>query len=502
MKFREIVLKLIQSDATLFSRVRAHACAVFVELRVKVLSNEKIEFNFPSRREHFLKLADFVELKVSDTDIESLFLKCAQDETDMRVRVSFLSVMLPFALIQGKLANTNPDNNIFVETPISCDLVFKCDGVLPLQTLQVDQSVCDHVKKHADQILTDILMQDAVGVPHSIQAGKQTSSRWEAVTFGDLMQLVCGKPPNVKAFWDEWSKSASRESLQLVALQLPNAFVAQNPETLHVADDEVIDVVLPKHATQHAALDKLSRFEPWAGPFVQSRVQNSLWKDRVSGEIVTHEKMMNLLSDDLRLIGGRADCVHLELRGGVSVSVQKKTSKVLQTMLGSSTSMPKTFCIVPQASALQPWSKGNSLQALKSESEAVQKAVLFQLVWTLSALQNTFEGFQHNALPENLQLFESGKKRCYKLQSIAFVIDKSVPLPVIVDFESATSTDGQLQKSTHFDPKKDLRDVLRELDMLHVDEESFSLQDMLVSELFDEFVSKQISGSIVCEMKI
>jgi hypothetical protein len=101
-------------------------------------------------------------------------------------------------------------------------------------------------------------------------------------------------------------------------------------------------------------------------------------------------------------------------------------------------------------------------------------AIVFQLVWTLAALQNLFPGFQHNSIAASVRIYQYDGARCYKIRDqdgggrhlandSAFYIRKFLPLPVIVYWKTSNCLVRNIDVPYRSEPSrtgKDLNELL------------------------------------------
>jgi hypothetical protein len=109
--------------------------------------------------------------------------------------------------------------------------------------------------------------------------------------------------------------------------------------------------------------------------------------------------------------------------------------KVLNAMIGNGTIRPQTFSIVTNLKNYSPWTYETLKEAaIVGHLTAEQvKGILFQIVWTLSALKNKFPDFNIYNLGSNIRLYKYYKARYYVNRLSSYMIPANVPLPIFAN---------------------------------------------------------------------
>lgn len=492
LDLRFLVAVVLRSDPSLFARLRVHAAKVLQQLTVEVFAvTAKDPFeSFPARREHFLTLVDWLECSTPSLYGQSLQTVCASlgdPNMPFESKAVVLSIMLPAVLalpLQVSVLSA-PIAPLKTDRCVSPMILVKARST-PLLHLGANSGASTAVVvSESFAVLRDIGSGKLPAVPFAI-AGTTgivtpSSSWWNNVTWTDICEIAStfGTAARLGTREAELQrvdvKQLDEETRKFVTLQL-QAFA--EPRVQLPRDDMGRQV-------QTETLAQAQAFEPWAGPFSPDRLSNSLWRNKTTGEIVSHADMVRSILDGAPLMGGLHFAPALVsdtdmsvlLGGGGGQSLQggalhggSATDAILNRVLGDDKTLPKTFSIVPDGRMFQPWSGGETLDSVSFASaqltEEQVKGILFQIVWTLAVLQREFEGFQHNSLARSIRLVRFGKTRCFRVsgsgQGFTFCIPASVPLPVITHFATANALSEPLpvRASGSFDDQTDLVSVL------------------------------------------
>jgi len=495
---RFLVAVVLRSDASLFARLRLHASKVLEQLGVEVYAITALQpiESFPARREHLLTLLDWLECNTPSLYGQSLKSMCAalmDPQVSYESRAVFLSLMLPSILAL-------PLHESVASAPIAPLKTQRCTS--PLIVVKARATRTLNLGPSISGASTAVLLAESFAVLRDIGSGKlaavpfaiagttgmisTTQSWWNDVTWSDVCEIA-------STFGNALRLGARATALRLQQLDLDTldvdsrAFVKLQ---LQAFDDATVRI--PRDETgksiQSGALAMVQTFEPWAGPYSPDRLSNSLWRNKTTGEIVSHEDMMRTVfdaspvtggahffsavvqpSDVQTLLGGCTEDSSLQ-GGGSRLYGGSVTDQILNRLLGDDKTLPKTFSVVPDARMFQPWALGETLEQVSFASanltEEQVKGILFQIVWTLAVLQKEFDGFQHNTLAQSIRLVRFGKTRCYRVTGtgggFTFCIPPSVPLPVITQFATANGLAPPLplRASESFDNQSDLVQVL------------------------------------------
>ena len=162
-------------------------------------------------------------------------------------------------------------------------------------------------------------------------------------------------------------------------------------------------------------------------------------------------------------------------------------SLILNTLLPGDKRHPLTLCVASstQLETFRPWPKAFTLQEIGEASKKPFEddgyitseeimAILFQLIWTLAALQKSFPGYQHNSLARSVRIYSYGGARCYRtsdggghhVSGTSYYIRKFMPLPVIVTWDTSNSSTRGIDipfRTEPDEPGKDLNNVFNAL---------------------------------------
>ena len=507
LDLRFLVAVILRSDASLFARLRLHSAKVLEQLSVDVYAvtaTESFE-SFPARREHFLTMLDWLECNTPSLYGQSLQTMCKalmDRQVSYESRAVFLSLMLPAILAL-------PLHESVISAPIALLKTERCTSPLIVVKSRATRPLCMTNDTGAGAS-TAIVVAESFAILRDIGSGKlpaapcaiagaagcvPSGSAWGsgvswtdvceiASTFGTAVRL--GKRAAALHMKPLEMQTLDAETRAFVKLQLQ----AFEKPTVYIPRDE------QGKGAQKQTLALVEKFEPWAGPYSADRLANSLWRNKITGEIVSHDDMMRSVFDAAPLIGGthfamasvsESDANMLlgggheeqalaggsakgKLAGG-SIRGGSVTDQILNRVLGDDKTLPKTFSIVPEGRMFQTWTLGETLEDVSFASakltEEQVKGILFQIVWTLAVLQKEFQGFQHNTLSKSIRLVRFGKTRCYRVtggsgSGVTFCIPPSVPLPIVTQFATANGLAAPLplRPSGTFDDQADLVDVL------------------------------------------
>jgi hypothetical protein len=481
---RFLVAVILRSDASLFARLRLHSCKVLQQLSVEVfpVTGQTPLENFPSRREHFVTLVDWLECQTPEIYGQSLQTMCSalsNSNVSFESRAVFLSLVLPAVLAL-------PLHESVASAPIATLKSQRCSS--PLIVVQA-RSTRELAMKAGPGASTAIVTAESLNILREIGSGKlpavpyaiagttgvvnSAPSWWNDVTWTDICDIASSFGPALQ--------TTGKRSVKLQDLEEPTQKFALLQ--LESSSDGTVSIPVDAEgqAIQNDAMKRLEMFEQWAGPFSPDRLQNSLWKHRVTGEIVTRDDMLRRIFDAVPLSGGMhfahvAVDTGKELSGGNVPSTKpltagSATDQILNRVVGDDKTLPKTFSIVPDENLFQPWAQGSTLAdisfATTNLTDIQVRGILFQIVWTLAVLQKEFEGFQHNTLATSIRLVRFGKTRCFRVKGtdggFTFCIPPSVPLPIVTHFGTANALAAPLpvRPTADVDDQKDLMDVLK-----------------------------------------
>lgn len=479
LDLRFLVAVILRSDASLFARLRLHSCKVLQQLSVEVfaVTAQTPQENFPSRREHFVTMVDWLECNTPQVYGQSLQTMCralSDSTVSFETRAVFLALVLPavLALPLRESVATAPISPLPTERCTSPIIVVQARSTRPLAMSTGPGASTAMVTSESLYILRDIGSGKLPAVPFAI-AGTTgvinvAPSWWNDVTWSDICDIATMFGPALQTTGKRTVKlqdlDASTRNFAEVQLETSADGVVSIPAD---AEGQVI---------QEDAMKRLQMFEQWAGPFSPDRLQNSLWKHRVTGEIVTRDDMLRRIFDAVPLTGGHhfthvvVDRTVEDVAAAAPLSGGSTTDQILNRVVGDDKTLPKTFSIVPNERLFQPWSQGSTLADISFASANLTdiqvRGILFQIVWTLAVLQKEFDGFQHNSLASSIRLVRFGKTRCFRVvgngSGFTFCIPPSVPLPIITHFGTANGLAAPLplRTSRDTDDQKDLIDVL------------------------------------------
>ena len=180
--------------------------------------------------------------------------------------------------------------------------------------------------------------------------------------------------------------------------------------------------------------------------------------------------------------------VSYPLQGGSDVKQEAALQSAILNALLPIQGKPLTFCAASNSKLrdLRPWPKAFTLMEVgEAKNREFEEdgyitseelmAIVFQLVWTLAALQNLFPGFQHNSLATSVRIYQYDGARCYKISDqdssgkhlandTAFYIRKFLPLPVSVYWKTSDCLVRNIDVPFRTEPSrtgKDLNDLLK-----------------------------------------
>lgn len=164
--------------------------------------------------------------------------------------------------------------------------------------------------------------------------------------------------------------------------------------------------------------------------------------------------------------GKRKDCYQTlgqELRGELGGTIMA-VPRVLSADFLVDTRTYFPWASMPQGQVLTL--KQLATYGMETVSAKHVTALLFQIVWVLAVSQSTWEGFQHNALGEAINIYKFGGSRVFRIctNNRVWVIPGGSPFPVIFNWYGCSSLedDTRVPKrySKKLDPLMDLRAVL------------------------------------------
>lgn len=315
------------------------------------------------------------------------------------------------------------------------------------------------------------------------------------LSYGDILYLTNHIPQEIK--WNE----CTEETQQHLLLQ-KNLYWFLNPSQVCFPEKYFFGF-LPTSVNANEELQRMKiallDYEPWMGPYTQERISFSLWKQKTSQKIITYSEMMEPFSSSFQSTDFDPVKVIMDEKPKSVITVEEE---ILQKCFASK--FPKTFSILPDKNSFPPFEKGFTIHEFAAHAtEEEVLTVLFQIIWTMAVLQSFYKGFQHNNLAESIRFVKYPKQRCFRLgtsKSFLFTIEHTMPLPVIVSFDSCSSLEEGVKvpqrTEESFDSNKDILDVCEKFRHCSVGEEiyelckSTNLQNILFHEVFDPFLSK------------